>query len=179
MAGTPLLSGLVWSDAGFELLAEERSREFARDLASSIPIDVISACSGGFCGLESLVGSLELVPELWVLLIAASSVRCCVGQTRLVSDFLSALAGSVDILDRLTILGWLDHNDHNLSCQVICDGSIITAEHVFELGQDSSAIAHPNWIKQRQVRSGRNGNYWARLRTQWKAKVKLGWMVKK
>ena len=126
-------------------MAKERSSKSASDLASSIPINVISAPLGGFSGLESLVGSRELVPEFWVLLITTvGSILSFVKKTRVFSDFLSAVAGGVDLSDRLTILGRLDEDDQKLSCEVIRDGSVITAEHVCELLQDSSTIAHPN-----------------------------------
>ena len=126
-------------------MAKERSSKSASDLASSIPINVISAPLGGFSGLESLVGSRELVPKFWVLLITTvGSILSFVKKTRVFSDFLSAVAGGVDLSDRLTILGRLDEDDQKLSCEVIRDGSVITAEHVCELLQDSSTIAHPN-----------------------------------
>ena len=127
-------------------MAKERGSKSASDLASPIPINVISAPLGGFSGLESLVGSRELVPEFWVLLTTGTvgSILSFVKKTRVFSDFLSAIAGGVDLSDRLTILGRLYEDDQKLSCEVIRDGSVITAEHVCELLQDSSTIAHPN-----------------------------------
>ena len=130
----------------FELGGKELGGQSAHDLASSVPINVIStssSCLGGGFGGGGIVHCVEFFPEdLIRLIVLLVSILLILEQTRLISDLLSALASIVDLPDDLEVLRALQSDDQNLSSQVVNDGSGVTTSHVLDLVENGSALAH-------------------------------------
>ena len=131
----------------FKLAGEEAGKEFSTNLADLVPVNVISASSGlGTSLLNIICISSERVPVFWVCTTIISFFIPSLyffDKARLRYNLRSTLAGFVDTLDGLAVLGWFKEDDEDLSRQLVGDGGGISTGHALELAKDSGEFAHP------------------------------------